>query len=79
LSVDCLSRAVAARNRVAAKFDCNLFEKTIKIHRTEEIISNLDALPEQSRLRVDEKAQQVTLCKRMGNAPQMARCEAQLN
>jgi YD repeat-containing protein len=56
---------MADRNQVATKFDCNLFGNRIKIHRPEEIISNLDALPAQSRPRVGEKAQPVTFCERL--------------
>jgi hypothetical protein len=70
---------VATRNQVAAKFARNLFGNKTKIHRLEERISNLDALPAQSRPRVDEKAQTLTCSERVGNSSQMARCEAQLN
>jgi hypothetical protein len=55
-----MAGAVAARNQFAAKFDCNLFGNRTVVHRVEEIISNLDALPAQSPPRVGEKAQTVS-------------------
>jgi hypothetical protein len=62
LSVDCLSRAVAARNQVADKFDCNLFGNRTRIHRLQERLSKLDALPSTSLPRVVEKAWPLTCC-----------------